>query len=174
VNDAALARLRTLDGLVCRRAEEAFRGASIVAVLRAASRLGGGALTLATLLLLLLAHAGGVGLRYSLASLVALAVQSALKRHYARLRPCLTAGGPAQRAPMPDDGSFPSGHSLHAVLAAAVVSSLFPPLALLYVPVAVLVAVSRVALGLHYPSDVVAGGVLGGLLAALVVMVRAV
>lgn len=174
VTDAALARIRSLDGRACRRAEQAFSGRLVVAVLRAASRLGDGTLTLATLLLLLLGHATRTGLSYGIASLIALAVQKALKRRYARLRPCLTAGGPAQRAPIPDAGSFPSGHTLHAFMAAVVVSSLFPALAVLYVPAALLVAVSRVALGVHYPSDVAAGGVLGSLLAALVLLVHAV
>ena len=40
-----------------------------------------------------------------------------------------------------------------------------PPLALLLVPFALLVAASRVVLGLHYPSDVLAAIAIGGALA---------
>jgi undecaprenyl-diphosphatase len=43
----------------------------------------------------------------------------------------------------------------------------FPELAWLLVPFAVLIAASRVVLGLHYPSDVAAGALLGAALARL-------
>ena len=41
----------------------------------------------------------------------------------------------------------------------------YPMLAWLLVPFTVLVAISRVVLGLHYPSDVLAGAALGALIA---------
>ena len=43
----------------------------------------------------------------------------------------------------------------------------FPQLAWVLVPLATLIAASRVVLGLHYPSDVLAGGAIGALLAML-------
>ena len=78
------------------------------------------------------------------------------------------SGGPPQRAPIPDSGSFPSGHTLHATLSAVVVALFVPPLAPVFVLVALLVGASRVTLGVHYPSDVAAGAALGGLLGAVV------
>ncbi len=45
------------------------------------------------------------------------------------------------------------------------ICSSIPQLAWILVPMAALIAGSRVVLGLHYPSDVAAGGMLGALLA---------
>ncbi len=43
----------------------------------------------------------------------------------------------------------------------------FPELGWVLLPLAALIATSRVTLGLHYPSDVIAGGAIGAALAAL-------
>jgi undecaprenyl-diphosphatase len=67
--------------------------------------------------------------------------------------------------------SFPSGHTLHAVSFTILAVASFPGLAWLCVPFATLVAMSRVVLGLHYPSDVAAGALLGAALAALSMVV---
>jgi undecaprenyl-diphosphatase len=64
-----------------------------------------------------------------------------------------------------DRFSFPSGHTLHAIAFTFVACSYYPGLWAILAPFTLLTAVSRVALGLHYPSDVIAGGVLGGLIA---------
>jgi undecaprenyl-diphosphatase len=64
-----------------------------------------------------------------------------------------------------DEFSFPSGHTLHAVAFAGIAVWYFPALALLLLPFVVLTALSRIALGLHYPSDVVAGAGIGAAVA---------
>jgi undecaprenyl-diphosphatase len=67
-----------------------------------------------------------------------------------------------------DPHSFPSGHAARTILLAILLTAWGPawaaPLAILWAP---LVALARVALGVHYLSDVLAGGLLG-LAAALV------
>jgi undecaprenyl-diphosphatase len=60
-----------------------------------------------------------------------------------------------------DRFSFPSGHTLHAVVFGLIAISYFPMLSVLVVPFMVMVAMSRVILGLHYPSDVLAGAGIG-------------
>jgi membrane-associated phospholipid phosphatase len=61
------------------------------------------------------------------------------------------------------DSSFPSGHTLEAFAVAAAFSLLFRKKKVI-IPVytwAICVAYSRMALGVHYPSDVVAGMLIG-------------
>lgn len=61
-----------------------------------------------------------------------------------------------------DPHSFPSGHAARAILLAVLAVAWGPWwLAAVLLPWAPLVALSRVAMGLHYLSDVVAGAVLG-------------
>ena len=61
--------------------------------------------------------------------------------------------------------SFPSGHSAHAMLMAMLLAYLFPTLTPLFPGWAFLVAASRVYLGVHYPTDTLAGLALGSLCA---------
>jgi len=63
--------------------------------------------------------------------------------------------------------SFPSGHTLHAVAFGMVAVQHYPQLFPIVYPFVVLVGISRVVLGLHYPSDVLAGAGIGYLLVAL-------
>jgi undecaprenyl-diphosphatase len=64
-----------------------------------------------------------------------------------------------------DQFSFPSGHTLHAVAFTAIAVTYYPHLAFLLVPFALLVALSRMVLGLHYPNDVLAGAAIGAAVA---------
>jgi len=152
--------------LACRLAED-VGNRFVLLVLRAVSRLGDWGLSVMVGLLLLSSH----GLRptaiWAAASVAAVLLQCLLKRLCGRARPCERPGGPAQRAPIPDEGSFPSGHTLHAVMAVVVIARLLPALTAPFVVIAALVAASRVVLGVHYPSDVLAGGALGAILGTL-------
>lgn len=69
-----------------------------------------------------------------------------------------------------DHFSFPSGHTLHAVMVTTVLGYVAPLLLALMLPFTVLVAVSRMVLGLHYPSDVAVGAVLGAMMAAAIIL----
>ena len=79
-----------------------------------------------------------------------------------QVRPAIRPGA----APL-DEFSFPSGHTLHAVAFSTVVISAYPMLGWLVPPFTAAVALSRLVLGLHYPSDVLAGAAIGFVLAQL-------
>ena len=66
-----------------------------------------------------------------------------------------------------DHFSFPSGHTLHAVLLTVMLGHFYPALLPLLAPFTALVALSRMVLGLHYPTDVLAGAALGATLAGI-------
>jgi undecaprenyl-diphosphatase len=57
--------------------------------------------------------------------------------------------------------SFPSGHTMVTFTVAATLAFYYPRMAIILYPLAALVGLSRVYLGSHYPSDVVAGAFLG-------------
>lgn len=66
-----------------------------------------------------------------------------------------------------DKFSFPSGHTLHAVVFGLVALAYYPVLAVVIVPFILMVGLSRVVLGLHYPSDVLAGAAIGFAIASV-------
>ena len=72
-----------------------------------------------------------------------------------------------------DPHSFPSGHAARAILIAVLAIGLGPGwLAMILCLWAPLVALARVAMGLHYLSDVAAGAVLGAIAGAVVLLIR--
>jgi undecaprenyl-diphosphatase len=61
----------------------------------------------------------------------------------------------------PPDRSFPSGHTQTAFGAATYLSCLFPAASPLFLILAALVGLSRVAMGAHFPLDVLVGAIIG-------------
>jgi len=97
---------------------------------------------------------------------VALTLYKVLKRWTRRPRPfAADLRIRAWVAPL-DEYSFPSGHTLHAVSFSVVALAYYPWLAPLLLPFTAGVALSRVVLGLHYPSDVLAATGIAILLAS--------
>ncbi|GAA5010949.1 phosphatase PAP2 family protein [Lysobacter lycopersici] len=136
----------------------------------AISRLGDGLFWYA-LMLALVAVDGLHGLRVSAhlaaTGLATLLLYKSLKRWTRRPRPFARDGRiRAWVAPL-DEFSFPSGHTLHAVAFTLVALAYYPLLAWLLVPFSASVAASRVVLGLHYPSDVLAATAIGSTLAGV-------
>lgn len=103
----------------------------------------------------------------ALTGILGLVIYKCLKRVFVRERPFITYAA-IDRAMAPlDRYSFPSGHTLHAVCFTWQLTAHFPELGWFLIPLAALIAGSRVVLGLHYPTDVLAGGAIGASLAML-------
>ncbi|GGI96293.1 phosphatase PAP2 family protein [Streptomyces brasiliensis] len=103
-----------------------------------------------------------------LSVVAAFAVDAGLKLLVREDRPCRGLGASTLAAcPAPGDWSFPSNHA--AVAAAAAVALFFVSrrLGAVAVVAASAMSVSRVWIGVHYPHDVVAGVVVGALVALL-------
>jgi undecaprenyl-diphosphatase len=84
-----------------------------------------------------------------------------------RARPGLAYPDPTPLVFLPHTASFPSGHAASSFACAATLARFAPRRAVavtLYV-LAALIAFSRVYVGVHYPLDVIAGAVLGVLVA---------
>jgi len=59
------------------------------------------------------------------------------------------------------DPSFPSGHALYAFMMATLLGHWFPRYRIIFFLLAGFIGWTRIYLGLHYPTDVIAGGLLG-------------
>lgn len=148
---------------MCVRINRASRHATVRRSFTVVSRLGDGPFWY----LLMLAFAAGsregafVALQMLVAALFGLATYQQLKHRLVRERPYVSHADIAPGTAPLDRYSFPSGHTLHAVCFTTIAITHVPELAWVLLPFAALVAASRVVLGLHYPTDVAAGAVIG-------------
>jgi undecaprenyl-diphosphatase len=153
---------------LCRYLNRSSSSAAVRDFFRVASWLGDGWIWYGLLLSLPVLY-GASGLRaaahMALTGAAGVLIYKLIKTRAVRERPYITHSAiRCVSAPL-DRYSFPSGHTLHAVSFTLLLTSYLPewaaPLALL----ALLIALSRVVLGLHYPTDVAAGALLGCALA---------
>jgi len=84
-----------------------------------------------------------------------------IKHLVERVRPCNALPGVLTPAGASSAFSFPSSHAANMGGSMLVLSRAFPIFTWLFTLIALLVGLSRVYLGLHYPSDVLSGYVLG-------------
>ncbi len=164
-----LARFDDAEYRLCRSLNRAAEWPAFRDTMRVASRLGDGVLwylMLAALPLLFGAAAIRPVLIMAATGLAGLLIYRRLKSTLVRERPFIRHPAISLEMPALDRYSFPSGHTLHAVCFTWQAVAHFPVLGWVLVPSAALIALSRVVLGLHYPTDVIAGAAIGALLAA--------
>ena len=82
-----------------------------------------------------------------------------------RLRPYVDHPEYRELLPPPKDSSFPSGHASTAAAGATALARILPGTAFPAAALALLIGTSRVALGVHFPTDVLAGFAVGYLCA---------
>jgi undecaprenyl-diphosphatase len=161
----AFARFDEAELNFCRCLNRSTRLWAVRQLFRAMSWLGDGWLWYALMLALPTVY-GLEGLRAALhvavTGTLGLLLYKIIKGHAVRERPYITHSAiECASAPL-DRYSFPSGHTLHAVSFTILLTAYLPAWTAALIPLTVLIALSRVILGLHYPTDVAAGAVLGG------------
>jgi len=168
------ARADTAEQRLCRLANHSCRRSGVRQFFRMVSRLGDGVFwyTLVALMPFIMGvnrlHEGLVASSHMLAAgAVGLVTYKVLKNKLVRERPFISLEAIECAMPPLDRYSFPSGHTLHAVLFTSIALVYAPSLAAILIPFTILVALSRVVLGLHYPSDVLVGALIGWIVARL-------
>jgi undecaprenyl-diphosphatase len=154
----------------CRYLNRSSRSSSVRQLFRAVSWIGDGWIWYALILAMpLLDGAKGVlaAAHIAVTGAVALAVYKAIKGRAVRERPYITHPAIECTSSPLDRYSFPSGHTLHAVCFTILITGYVPEWTLPLGALTLLISLSRVILGLHYPTDVAAGAALGGALGFL-------
>jgi undecaprenyl-diphosphatase len=103
----------------------------------------------------------------SLAAGVGVALFLELKRAFRRKRPCALEPHCWAELLPPDQFSFPSGHTITAFAIAVALGAFYPEMRAGLFFCAASIAASRVLLGMHFLSDVLAGAALGSALGAV-------
>ncbi len=160
-----LSRPRPVLGLrLCQRANRWGAQRAVRTFFSGVSRLGDGLFWYALMGALSL-FGGTRGLRatasMAIAGLLALGLYWVLKKLTRRPRPFRSVDGIVAHLPPLDEFSFPSGHTLQAVSFTMVACAWFPVLMVPLLTFTLLVAASRIVLGLHYPGDVLAAAGMG-------------
>ena len=167
---ADFARLDAFEVRLCRPVNAFAQTGFVRAYFCIVSRIGDWPLWVALLLALPLLYDQSAWLpvaHMAATSAVGILVYKVLKLTLVRERPFASYAEVQLFTRPMDRYSFPSGHTLHATAFMVMLASYYPGLFWLMLPVAVSIALSRVVLGLHYPSDVLAGAVIGFALARI-------
>jgi undecaprenyl-diphosphatase len=128
------------------------------------THVGGARFTIITVLLLLIFTTDQTRMT-ALSSALALTLSHLpvhfIKKMYPRKRPYVILENTKFPSNPLQDHSFPSGHTTAIFSVIVPFVLLVPTLFFVLFPLAFIIGVSRIYLGLHYPTDIMAGGILG-------------
>lgn len=93
----------------------------------------------------------------------------ASKYAFNRARPHVANAGMHPLIKTPSSSSFPSGHSATAAAGAISLSAAYPALTPAFALCGLTIMLSRIYLGVHYPSDVIVGAAIGVAVSAALV-----
>ena len=130
-------------------------------MMRRLTHLGGARVSIGVGLVLVAAGEQLLGLAALFALTTSHLAVQLLKRVVARPRPCDANGRPLALIDLPDPFSFPSGHAAAACAIGGTIAIAHPVLTPFLLPIAALIAASRVTLRVHHVGDVIAGVLLG-------------
>ncbi len=161
----AMERAVHMDALTCFRLNRLIRnGGTVHQFFSVVSRLGDGVLWYSMMLAMPLffgAHGFVITAAMLLTAALGVWIYRLIKKRSMRPRPFVSYRAIKQGARTLDQFSFPSGHTMHAVAFTVLLVPVIPILGFFLVPFAILTGLARVVLGLHYPSDVLMGALLG-------------
>lgn len=164
---ASMQKFNDWDIDLCQSCNDLSRNLSLRKIFKLVSRLGDGVfwyMLMAILLLHYQADALPAVLHMLAVGLTGTLIYKLIKRKTLRPRPFNVYPSIVCNGHTLDQFSFPSGHTMHAVAFSIIGVAYFPVMIWLVLPFTILVALSRPILGLHYPSDVLVGALIGALL----------
>ncbi|MBN1782880.1 phosphatase PAP2 family protein [bacterium] len=161
---AVMQNLHDWDTVLCLQIFSMNGRRTLDRIMIAASRLGDGYLYPVIGLVVFLLNRTAA-MMFLPAALIAFAIEIPLykiiKQKIRRARPCNMISEIKNLISFPDEFSFPSGHTAAAFLMAALLSAFFPAFIVPAYLIAMVIGVSRIYNGVHYPGDVLVGSLIG-------------
>lgn len=155
--------------------QENMRTEWMTVIMKAITRLGdGGCLWIVlAVMLLVIGKTRKVGFASAVALIITfVTVNLGIKNFVARTRPYEVIEGLTRLVGEQSDFSFPSGHSAHAFAVGVVILIMMPrKIGVPIFVISVLMAYSRLYVGVHYPTDVIAGALIGTIIAFVSVLI---
>ena len=167
-------RLLELDGNILLWIQENIRNDFLDPIMKFITSLGNGGLVwiVIAILLLVFKSTRKVGATVFLAMIYNLVVLNVIMKNlFSRIRPYEVIDELTRIVPAPSDFSFPSGHAGHSFAAAVVMMVMLPrKYGVPALVLAILMSVSRRYVGVHYPTDVLGGCIIGTIMAILSIL----
>lgn len=137
-----------------------YRASSLTTLMKIMTKIGDGYVWVVLCIVVAIINFN-IGLAFISASLIQIFLQQIVKHIFCRKRPYIAHDDIFYIIPPPDKFSFPSGHTAAAFVMVFAFLHFYPVFFGIFLVIACLIAISRVYLGLHYPTDILGGIFLG-------------